>query len=86
MTPWSERSAAIRPAPPHRAPLRTRLWCKLACRLGCGARHAGAEVSSGDLGWIQMANFIVVGALYVLCAAAIGRSWHLGARPRGGHA
>jgi hypothetical membrane protein len=36
-------------------------------------RHYLSQLSSGDLGWIQMANFIVVGGLYVLCAAAIGR-------------
>jgi hypothetical membrane protein len=36
-------------------------------------RHYLSQLSTGDLGWIQMTNFIVVGALYVLCAAAMGR-------------
>src|SRR5262249_47796206 len=36
-------------------------------------RHFLSQLSAGDLGWLQMANFIVVGALYVLCAAAMGR-------------
>ncbi len=37
------------------------------------SRHYLSQLSSGDLGWIQMANFIIVGALYVLCAVAIAR-------------
>src|SRR5262245_6303091 len=37
------------------------------------SRHYLSQLSTGDLGWIQMANFVVVGALYVLCAAAMGR-------------
>src|SRR5262245_54916031 len=41
-------------------------------------RHFLSQLSAGELGWLQMANFIVVGALYVLCATAMGR-----ALPRG---
>ena len=36
-------------------------------------RHYLSQLSTGDLGWIQMANFIVVGALYLACAMAMGR-------------
>jgi len=36
-------------------------------------RHFLSQLSAGDLGWIQMANFVLVGGLYVLCAIAMGR-------------
>src|SRR5215831_10174281 len=36
-------------------------------------RHFLSQLSAGDLGWIQMANFVVVGGLYLLCALAMGR-------------
>jgi hypothetical protein len=36
-------------------------------------RHFLSQLSAGDLGWIQMTNFVLVGALYVLCAIALGR-------------
>src|SRR5262249_29800908 len=37
------------------------------------SRHYLSQLSTGGLGWIQMANFVGVGALVVLCAAAMGR-------------
>lgn len=36
-------------------------------------RHYLSQLSAGESGWIQMLNFVVVGALYVLCALAMGR-------------
>src|SRR5215510_7109028 len=36
-------------------------------------RHFLSQLSAGEVGWIQMANFIVVGVLYVLCASAMSR-------------
>ena len=44
-------------------------------------RHAVSLLSNGEWGWIQVTNFVVVGALVVLAAAGIARM--LGAR-RGG--
>src|SRR5215471_9879836 len=37
-------------------------------------RHFLSQLSAGDYGWLQMANFIVTGALYVLCAVAMART------------
>jgi hypothetical membrane protein len=34
-------------------------------------RHALSMLSLGDLGWIQMANFVVTGVLIILCAAGL---------------
>lgn len=42
------------------------------------SRHYLSQLSAGDVGWLQMANFIVVGALYVLCAAAMDRVMSVG--------
>jgi hypothetical protein len=36
-------------------------------------RHFLSQLSTCDLGWIQMANFVLVGGLYVLCAVAMAR-------------
>jgi Protein of unknown function (DUF998) len=36
-------------------------------------RHFLSQLSTGDLGWVQMANFILVGSLYVLCAIGMGQ-------------
>jgi hypothetical protein len=37
------------------------------------SRHPLSLLSLGDLGWIQIANFIVTGALYVACAVGMWR-------------
>jgi hypothetical membrane protein len=36
-------------------------------------RHAISLLSLGDLGWIQVANFLVTGVLALLCAIGLGR-------------
>lgn len=46
-------------------------------------RHPASLLSLGDLGWIQIANFVITGALFVACAIGlkrvlrdgIGRKW-----------
>jgi uncharacterized protein DUF998 len=51
-----------------------------------GATRAGYDprrqfvslLSLGDGGWVQVADFVVTGALFVGFAAAIGRSWRTG--------
>jgi hypothetical protein len=35
-------------------------------------------LSLGDLGWIQIANFVVTGALFVACAVGLRRVLHPG--------
>ena len=37
------------------------------------SRHAISLLSLGDLGWIQIANFVVTGVLYVACAVGMRR-------------
>jgi hypothetical protein len=37
-------------------------------------RHPISLLSLGDLGWIQIANFVVTGSLYVACAASVRRA------------
>ena len=37
-------------------------------------RHYLSQLSAGEFGWLQMANFIVTGALYILCATAMART------------
>jgi hypothetical protein len=37
------------------------------------SRHPLSLLSLGDLGWIQIANFVVTGALYVACAVGMRR-------------
>jgi hypothetical membrane protein len=37
-------------------------------------RHYLSQLSAGEVGWLQMANFIVTGALYLLCAMAMTRT------------
>jgi hypothetical protein len=38
------------------------------------SRHFLSQLSAGEYGWLQMANFLVSGALYVICAAAMART------------
>lgn len=45
------------------------------------ARHPVSLLSLGELGWIQIANFVVAGVLYVACAVGMRRVLHPG---RGG--
>jgi hypothetical protein len=40
--------------------------------------HPLSLLSLGDLGWIQIANFVLAGALYALCAAGMWRSLRSG--------
>ena len=37
------------------------------------SRHPISLLSLGELGWIQIANFIVTGGLYVACAVGLRR-------------
>ena len=41
-------------------------------------RHPISLLSLGDLGWIQIANFVVTGALFVACAVGLRRVLHPG--------
>ena len=41
-------------------------------------RHPLSLLSLGDLGWIQIANFVVTGALFVTCAVGLRRVLHPG--------
>ena len=41
-------------------------------------RHLISLLSLGDLGWIQIANFVVTGALFVACAVGLRRVLHPG--------
>jgi hypothetical protein len=36
-------------------------------------RHALSQLSTGDLGWLQIANFIVTGLLFIGCAVGMRR-------------
>lgn len=38
------------------------------------SKHPTSLLSNGDLGWIQIANFIVAGVLFVACGVGIGRA------------
>jgi hypothetical protein len=42
------------------------------------SRHPLSLLSLGGLGWIQIANFVVTGALYVACAVGMWRVLHPG--------
>ena len=42
------------------------------------ARHPLSLLSLGDLGWIQIANFIVVGSLFIACAIGMRRALRTG--------
>ena len=42
------------------------------------ARHPISLLSLGDLGWIQITNFILTGVLYVACAVGMRRVLHPG--------
>jgi hypothetical protein len=44
------------------------------------SRHPLSLLSLGDLGWIQTANFVVTGALYVACAVGMRRVLRPGRR------
>jgi hypothetical membrane protein len=39
-------------------------------------RHAASLLSNGDLGWIQITNFLVTGALVIACAVGMWRVLH----------
>ena len=41
-------------------------------------RHPISLLSLGDLGWVQIANFIVTGVLYVACAVGLRRTLRAG--------
>jgi hypothetical protein len=41
-------------------------------------RHYLSQLSTGDLGWIQMANFVVTGLLYIAFAVGVWRVLHPG--------
>jgi hypothetical protein len=41
-------------------------------------RHPISLLSLGDLGWIQIANFVIAGLLFIACAAAMRRVLHPG--------
>jgi Protein of unknown function (DUF998) len=41
-------------------------------------RHPLSLLSLGELGWIQIANFVVTGALYVACAVGMWQVLHPG--------
>jgi hypothetical protein len=41
-------------------------------------RHPISLLSLGDLGWIQIANYVVTGALFVACAVGLRRVLHPG--------
>ncbi|MBB5079353.1 DUF998 domain-containing protein [Nonomuraea endophytica] len=38
-------------------------------------RHAASLLSNGDLGWIQIANFVITGALVIAFSYALRRPW-----------
>ncbi|MFI9551030.1 DUF998 domain-containing protein [Nonomuraea endophytica] len=38
-------------------------------------RHAASLLSNGDLGWIQIANFVITGALVIAFSHALKRPW-----------
>jgi hypothetical protein len=41
-------------------------------------RHPISLLSLGDLGWLQVTNFVVTGALYVACAVGLRRALQSG--------
>ncbi len=41
-------------------------------------RHPISLLSLGDLGWLQIANFVVTGVLYMACAIGLGRTLRSG--------
>src|SRR5918995_4685750 len=38
------------------------------------SRHPLSLLSLGDLGWVQIANFVVTGGLFLACAVGMGRA------------
>lgn len=42
------------------------------------SRHPISLLSLGDLGWVQIANFVVTGSLFVVCAVGMRRALHPG--------
>ncbi|MFD8527052.1 DUF998 domain-containing protein [Streptosporangium canum] len=47
------------------------------------SRHPASMLSNGDQGWIQIANFVVSGLLFVACAIGLHRVLGPGASPGG---
>lgn len=43
-------------------------------------RHAASQLANGDLGWIQVATFLVTGAMTVAAAVGVGRALGRGRR------
>lgn len=43
-------------------------------------RHAASQLANGDLGWIQIATFLVTGAMTVAAAVGVGRALGRGRR------
>jgi Protein of unknown function (DUF998) len=43
-------------------------------------RHAASQLANGDLGWIQIANFLVTGAMTIAAAVGVRRALGLGRR------
>jgi len=41
-------------------------------------RHAVSQLSLGDLGWVQITNFILSGLLVIACAVGMRRALHEG--------
>ena len=39
------------------------------------SRHPLSLLSLGDLGWVQITNFVVTGGLFLACAVGMGRAW-----------
>jgi hypothetical protein len=48
-------------------------------------RHAWSVLANGDLGWIQIANFLITGTLFIGCAVGLRRSWRHGPGGFGGY-
>jgi hypothetical protein len=45
-------------------------------------RHAVSQLTNGDYGWVQVANFLVTGAMVVAAGVGIGRALPSGGRAR----
>src|SRR5687767_3725652 len=43
-------------------------------------RHAVSQLSNGDLGWIQIANFLITGAMTIAAAVGVRRALGPGRR------
>lgn len=40
--------------------------------------HMISQLATGELGWVQMANFVLTGALFVLASRGLARTWNEG--------